>query len=476
MRGAGGGKTCGMGEFEVDVAVVGAGRLGEAVLRGLLRAGVEQGRLAASTGSRERAMVLSAELGVAVGQDDGRAVHGAAVVLVAVPPGPVPQVLEAVAGRLAPGAVVVSLAAGVPLATLAAALPDGVPVVRAMTNVAVALDAGVTALSAPEGTASAVRDRIERLFGRLGAVTWVPEDEQPVVTAVAGSGPAYLYYVADALADAAIGEGLDPDTARLLVTRTLIGAAAVLHASDAAPGDLLATVATPGGTTRAAVDRLDQDGVPLAFRRAVRAAVGRAAPAEGLPPVLRPRATLPVTRVQIAARGGWENPLVVYPDAVDPADLDQWLRTAGTDVGIEVCCTDELFLGARSADRAFLHGIAEAVAGGRWRTLADAPACWRLPDGTPLLRPSSPETLEVGAVDAWRTVGSTVIWRRGEAEPDPSRVTPELRAARTAPLALEAGWSRPVPTWIGVDVSQSVHRLDDALLSAEAATFLTWTP
>lgn len=459
--------------------MVGVGRLGEAVVRGLLRGGVPAGGIAGSSGSAEAAARLGGELGIAVGTDPAEAARGAATVLVAVPPPGVAGVLERIAGELRPGVLVVSLAAGVPLARVTEALPDGVAGVRAMTNIAVAYGAGMTVLSAADTTPPEARRRAEEVFQKVGAVTWVGEAEQGAATAVVGSGPAYLYYVAEAMVEAAVGEGLAPETARVLVTRTLAGAGTLMCEEKAAPGELLAEVATPGGTTAAAIDRLDRRHVSRAVREAVRAATEKASPTRtSLPEVLRTRAGLPVTRLEFASGGVWEEPFVVRPHTASAHELSEWIAAAGPDVAVEVFCTDEVFLGARCADPAFLHAIVGAAARGRWGALGDAPAHWRLPDGTPLLSADPPDKLEVGVVGAWRSVGPSVVWRHGEQDPDLARLGEALRlAAHPTPVAVEASWtiaapSGPVPTWIGVNVSQPLHRLDEGKLTSVADSFL----
>ncbi|GAB2831104.1 hypothetical protein GCM10022221_32400 [Actinocorallia aurea] len=462
-----------------EVAVIGVGRLGEALVRGLLRAGVPAAAIGGSSGSAEAAALLTERLGVAVGTDPAEAVQDAATVLVAVPPAGVAGVLGRIAGVLRPGAAIVSLAAGVRLETLVAALPGETTAIRAMTNLPVAYGAGMTVLSAPAGAASEARERAESLFRAVGAVAWVAEEQQAAATAVAGSGPAYLYYLAGTLVDAAVGEGLDRDTARLLVTRTLAGAGILLREEDAAPDELLAEVATPGGTTAAALDRLDRGQVARAVRQAVRAAAERADPtAARLPEILRTRAALAVTRLQFASGGVWEEPFVVRPHTASVRELDEWLDAADEDVAVEVFCTDEVFLGARVADPVFLRAVLEAVRRGTWSTLADAPAHWRLPDGTPLLPGDRPEKLEVGVVNAWRSVGPSLLWRRGEPAPNFARLGEALRlAAYATPVALEAAWTVPatagtVPAWIGVNVSEPLYRLDEGRLASLAESFL----
>ncbi|MCF2526023.1 pyrroline-5-carboxylate reductase [Yinghuangia soli] len=482
------------------VAIVGLGHLGEAILRGLLDAGVARTALSGSTRSADDAERLSATYGVRVSADAREVVGGAGVVVLVVPPGAVAATLERVTPVLRPDAVVVSLAAGVSLARLGALLPSGTSVVRAMTNTAVGVREGMSCLSADARLGVGERARVQALFDLLGATLWVGEDAQPAATAIAGSGPAFLYHQASAMSDAALGQGLDADAVRTLVTQTLFGAAALMRGSADTPAALVEAVATPGGTTRAALDELDGADVPLAVRRAVGAAADRARlasgveadPTELLPAALARWGRLPVTKVQLAADGAWEHPLVLEPGAEGAGSiggaggavrlLDEWLDAQGEDVAVEVFFADRVFLGARTRDREFLHGVAAAVWDGRWRSLAAAPEYWRLPDGTALLSAAAPDTLEVGVVDAWKSVGSAVIWRTGETTGSPGktgraaadfgRLTAELREPQRTPVAVEAAWSVPIGHWIGMNVAAAEYRLDVHELDGVVRAFL----
>ncbi|MFG3340001.1 pyrroline-5-carboxylate reductase [Glycomyces sp. NPDC048151] len=256
----------------MDIALLGVGHLGEAVLSGLLDSGLPPAQIWATALPAERAAQLAEAYGVEVGTDNPSAVAEADVVLVAVPPVAVGPLLAAIGPSLAPDAVVVSLAAGVPLAKLAERLPKGVTVVRAMTNIAAGARRAATALSAPEGTDLT---EIEDLFDRIGVTVTAEESKMDLITAVAGSGPAFLYYLADAMTGAAVDGGMDPVDARVLVDQMLLGACLHLQDSDEPPGELLDRIATPGGTTEAALESLDASNVDEAVRAAVAAAAER---------------------------------------------------------------------------------------------------------------------------------------------------------------------------------------------------------
>lgn len=256
----------------MDIALLGVGHLGEAVLAGLLDSGLPPGQIWATALPAERAAALSDQYGIEVGTDNRSAVAKADVVLVAVPPVAVRPLLTAIGPALSPGAVVVSLAAGVPLAALAERLPAGVTAVRAMTNLAARARQAATTLAAPEGTDLT---EIEDLFDRVGVTVTADESLMDLITAVGGSGPAFLYYLADAMTTAAVEGGMEATAARVLVDQMLLGACLNLQASQEPPAVLLERVATPGGTTRAALDALDDADTAGAIKAAVAAATER---------------------------------------------------------------------------------------------------------------------------------------------------------------------------------------------------------
>jgi pyrroline-5-carboxylate reductase len=256
----------------MDIALLGVGHLGEAVLTGLIDSGLPPAQIWATALPAERAAQLADAYGIEVGTDNQSAVAEADVVLVTVPPVAVGPLLSAIGPHLEPDAIVVSLAAGVPLAKLAERLPAGITAVRAMTNIAARARQAATALAAPEGTDLT---EIEDLFDRIGVTVIADESMMDLITAVGGSGPAFLYYLADSMTNAAIDGGMDPVAARVLVDQMLLGACLHLQDSDEPPGALLDHIATAGGTTEAALESLDASNVDDAIRAAVAAAAER---------------------------------------------------------------------------------------------------------------------------------------------------------------------------------------------------------
>ena len=259
------------------VAIVGAGNLGGAIAAGLLDAdAVARTELHLVTAHDATAAAIGARLGVTAGTDVAAAVAGADVVLLGVKPAGVAGLLPTVAAALAPGAVVVGLAAGVRLAALSAGLPAGTAVVRVMTNTPVRVRAATSILCAAAGTPADAVARVRGLFDALGTTHLLDEALIDAATALAGSGPAYLFLVVEALRDAGAALGLDPDVALAMAATTVEGAARLLDAGAEDPAALRAAVTSPAGTTAAALAVLEESGLRQAFARALAAAVARA--------------------------------------------------------------------------------------------------------------------------------------------------------------------------------------------------------
>ncbi|MCC7075850.1 MAG: pyrroline-5-carboxylate reductase [Acidimicrobiia bacterium] len=213
--------------------------------------------------------------GVVVTADPGEAVADSDIVVLAVKQPHLDDACAAIGPRLAPGATVVSIVAGVTNAALERRLPEGTPVVRAMPNTAALVGAAATAIAAGAGADESAVAAAEELLGRVGLVARVPERLMDAVTALSGSGPAYVFYLAEALVEAGVALGLPRDTATRLSEHTIAGAARLLVESDLAPADLRAQVTSPGGTTAAAVGSLEHHAVRAAFLDALEAAALR---------------------------------------------------------------------------------------------------------------------------------------------------------------------------------------------------------
>ncbi|MEA5118046.1 MAG: pyrroline-5-carboxylate reductase [Propionicimonas sp.] len=256
------------------LAVIGAGVMGETLISGLVRAGWAPSDIIVSDRHAPRLAEIEARHGVRADTTSGAAARADTIVLV-VKPQDVGEVLPQVAGALRPGALVVSLCAGITTATIEAALPDGTPVVRVMPNTPAQVDEGMAAISAGYTATAEHLAHVTDLLSAVGKVVTVPEKSQDAVTAISGSGPAYLYFVVEAMIDAGVMLGLPRDTATTLVVQTMYGSAKLLAESGLHPTVLKERVTSPGGTTAAALRELESHKVKAAFITAMEAARDR---------------------------------------------------------------------------------------------------------------------------------------------------------------------------------------------------------
>jgi pyrroline-5-carboxylate reductase len=257
------------------IAVIGAGKIGEVLLSGLLRAGWPADRLLATARRAERATELKERYGVDV-VDNESAVERADVLAVAVKPQDAEALLVDLGPRVPAEKLVVSLCAGLPTSFFAKWLPPGTPVIRVMTNTPALVDQAMTAISAgPHATPDHLA-LAEEMFRPLGRTIRVPESQQDAVTALSGSGPAYFYYLVEAMTDAGILLGLPRQVAHDLIVQTAIGSAIMLRDSGEHPVKLREAVTSPAGTTINAIRELENHRVRAALLTALEAARDRA--------------------------------------------------------------------------------------------------------------------------------------------------------------------------------------------------------
>ena len=260
--------------------------MGGAVLAGLLGPDVVvEGGIRVTNRTEAKAGLLRQDgvTSLATETDPGAnaaAVRGARLVLIGVKPHMVVDLLTEIGPDLEPDAVVVSLAAGVTTATMEAALPSSVAVVRSMPNTPSHVGLGVTGLSAGSRSSDDDLALARRLFEEVGDVVVVPESQIDALSTISGSGPAYVYLLVEALQEAAVGLGFTPAQAATMVQGTFRGASELLAASDltpaaGAPAELRRRVTSPGGTTERAVAVLEQGGLAGLFGRAAQAALAR---------------------------------------------------------------------------------------------------------------------------------------------------------------------------------------------------------
>ncbi|MCI0544261.1 MAG: pyrroline-5-carboxylate reductase [Actinobacteria bacterium] len=258
----------------VSVAIIGVGAMGEALASGLLAAGWAPDEIALCVRRAERAEELSRLIGSPVTFDVAEAISGRDVVVVAVKPRDVAVVLETMAGGIRPGQTLLSLAAGVTTVTYETGLGE-VPVVRAMPNTPALVREGVTGIAAGRYATAQHLEAAKEVLGAVGTVKVMDEGLLNAVTAVSGTGPAYVFLMAEALTEAAMREGLPRDVAESFVNQTIRGAGHLLTDTTKSPAQLRYEVTSPGGTTAAAMHILEERGFRALVEDAVRAAAIR---------------------------------------------------------------------------------------------------------------------------------------------------------------------------------------------------------
>jgi pyrroline-5-carboxylate reductase len=244
------------------------------VLSGLLRAGWHPDQIVATDRRPERQVELTAKYGIQM-MENTEAVADVQTVILVVKPQDIRDLLDELSGVIAPGTLVVSLVAGVDTAYIESALAEGVAVVRVMPNTPAQVDEGMAAISPGSHSSQAHLDRVTAILSATGRVLTVPERYQDAVTAISGSGPAYLFFVVEAMIEAGVHLGLPRDTATELVVQTMLGSAKLLRETGEHPTVLRERVTSPGGTTAAAVRQLEDHKVRAAFIGAIEAARDR---------------------------------------------------------------------------------------------------------------------------------------------------------------------------------------------------------
>jgi pyrroline-5-carboxylate reductase len=256
------------------VAVLGAGKMGEALLSGLLRAGRAPSELVFSERHADRTKLLEERYGV-TGLSSANAVERAQTLLIAVKPQEMTALLKEIGGAVRPDQLVITIAAGIPTGFLETRLRPGTPVVRVMSNTPVFVDQAMSAVWAGALADETHLERAEALLRPVGKVIRVPESQLDAVTALSGSGPAYFFYLVEAMIDAGILLGLPRAVAAELIVQTAVGSAIMLSESGEHPVQLREAVTSPGGTTIAAIRELENHGVRAALLAALEAARDR---------------------------------------------------------------------------------------------------------------------------------------------------------------------------------------------------------
>ena len=266
------------------IAFLGCGSMNEAILSGLLEAGTDPADVVATVRRAGRAAELAerhhgvtAIAGEEEPDNNKQATKGSGVVILGVKPVGILDLAREISRSLSPTAVVVSVAAAVSIAQLEAALPTGQPVIRAMPNTPAKLGRGVVSVSPGTHCTPEQLQKVKDVLRGAGTVVEVPEEQVDAVSAISGSGPAYAFYLAEAMAAAGRELGLDPELSVLLARETVAGAGFMLAEPGADPTALRKAVTSPNGTTERAIATFDERGLPAIIVAGARAATERAA-------------------------------------------------------------------------------------------------------------------------------------------------------------------------------------------------------
>lgn len=266
------------------IAFLGCGSMNEAILAGLLGAGTDPADVVATVRRAERAAELAerhhgitAIAGEEEPDNNKQAAKGSGVVILGVKPVGIADLAHEISGSLSPKTLVISVAAAVSLAQLEAALPPGQPVIRTMPNTPAKLGRGVVSVSPGTHCSPEQLQQAKDIFRAAGTVVEVPEEQVDAISAISGSGPAYAFYLAEAMAAAGVELGLDHDLAMLLARETVAGAGFMLAEPGADPSALRISVTSPNGTTERAIATFNERGLPAIIAAGARAAAERAA-------------------------------------------------------------------------------------------------------------------------------------------------------------------------------------------------------
>jgi pyrroline-5-carboxylate reductase len=261
----------------LKIAVIGAGNIGGALIGGILKSHLaEPADVVATDAREERRRELEEQWKIRMLPTDNRkAAAGRDIVILAVKPQIVPGVLHEIRDVLRENQIVITVAAGVPLSLYESILAKRIPLFRAMPNIPVVVEEGATAVAGNSATTPEQRKVVEKIFGALGCVVFVEESQLDAVTALSGSGPAYIYMIIEALIDGGKKMGLSHDVATRLTEQTVLGAAKLVRETKLHPAVLRDAVVTPGGTTIAAMHELERHGLRAMLISAVETATAR---------------------------------------------------------------------------------------------------------------------------------------------------------------------------------------------------------
>lgn len=263
--------------FDKTTGFVGAGQMGGALIKGIIGAGLALPEtIWISDANPQVTAKLKSDFGVNVVANNEDVVVRSDVIVLAVKPQHLLEIVTGLTGSFSFDKVIVSIAAGMTTANIAAVIGKPVRLVRVMPNSPALVGMGISVVSPGEGADREAVEIAKELFSSVGEVVELPEEFQDRVTAISGSGPAYFYYLVEALTEAAVDIGVPAETATKLVAQTAAGSAAMLSRTGRSPGELRAMVTSPGGTTQAAIESFESAGFRRTIREGVKAAVRRA--------------------------------------------------------------------------------------------------------------------------------------------------------------------------------------------------------
>ena len=259
------------------IAFIGGGNMARSLIGGMIATGISNQNISVSEPRADLRKTLNEDFGVNASEENAPVAKGADVVVLAVKPQILQEVVTPLSSLVAKARpLLISVAAGVTSSSIERWVGGDPALIRVMPNTPALIGAGISALYANSNVSDDQRALAEKIMAAVGKTIWIKEETlMDAVTAVSGSGPAYFFYVMQAIHDAAVREGLDAQTARLLSLETALGAARLAVESTEDPGSLQTQVTSPGGTTEAAINVLNNSGVRDTLQRAVSAARAR---------------------------------------------------------------------------------------------------------------------------------------------------------------------------------------------------------
>jgi pyrroline-5-carboxylate reductase len=267
---------------QTSVAILGAGSMGTAILAGLLKSGLDASTVTATVAKTESADALAKKYGVTAYSTEYQpranllAATDAKLILLAVKPAKIADLLKEIHDCVSRGALIVSVAAGITTHTIESHLPKGVGVVRAMPNTPAIISKAVTGVAAGKSASAEQVAEAVKLFETVGKVVQIDESQIDALSTISGSGPAYVFFMIEAFTKAAIAQGFTPAQAKELVEQTFLGSTLLLEHTHGDPADLRRQVTSPNGTTMKAIAVLESNGLEKIFIEATSAALARA--------------------------------------------------------------------------------------------------------------------------------------------------------------------------------------------------------